>query len=87
MLDADPKAIQKINFSGNLNRRRGATMFFVIGELKETTRNCEILVILILYSVMHKFRDFVKPLLIIHQLILNCQKLNCIKYDNQRIFR
>ena len=32
-LDADPKAIQQINFAGNLDR---ATMFFIIEEVKET---------------------------------------------------
>ena len=34
-LDADPKAIQKINFTGNLDRGEGAT-FFIIEEGKET---------------------------------------------------
>ena len=34
--DADPKAIQQINFTGNLNRVEGATMFFIIEEAKET---------------------------------------------------
>ena len=36
MLDADPKAIQQINFTGNLERDEGATMFFIIEEAKET---------------------------------------------------
>ena len=35
-LDADPKAIQQINFTGNLNRAEGVTVFFVIEEPKET---------------------------------------------------
>ena len=35
-LDADPKAIQQISFTGNLNRAEGATMFFIIKEAKET---------------------------------------------------
>ena len=44
-LDADPKAIQQINFTGNLNRGRnaagqiinaGAIMFFMVEETKET---------------------------------------------------
>ena len=34
--DADPKAIQQNNFTGNLNRGEGATMFFIIKEAKET---------------------------------------------------
>ena len=35
-LDADPKAIQQINFTANLERDNGAIMFFIIDEAKET---------------------------------------------------
>ena len=35
-LDADPKAIQQINFTANLDRDEGATMFFINEEAKET---------------------------------------------------
>ena len=35
-LDADPKAIQQINFTGNLKRNGNTQMFFIIGEAKET---------------------------------------------------
>ena len=35
-LEADPKAIKQINFTGNLERDNGATMFFIIEEAKET---------------------------------------------------
>ena len=35
-LDADPKAIQQINFTGNLSKEKGSTMFFVIDQAKET---------------------------------------------------
>ena len=35
-LDADPKATQQINFTGNLDRAAGATSFFIIEEAKET---------------------------------------------------
>ena len=35
-LDADPKAIQQINFTGNLNREEGAPIFFIIKEAKGT---------------------------------------------------
>ena len=38
-LDADPKAIQQINFTGNLERARNITMFFIIEEGKETVLN------------------------------------------------
>ena len=33
--DADPKAIQKINFTGNLDRAEGAAMVFIIEEAKK----------------------------------------------------
>ena len=36
-LDADPKAIQQINFTANLDRGGNTTMFFIIEETKETT--------------------------------------------------
>ena len=35
-LDADPKAIQQINFTGNLCWSEGVIMFFVFEEAKET---------------------------------------------------
>ena len=35
-LDADPKAIQQVNFTRNLNREEDATMFLIIDEAKET---------------------------------------------------
>ena len=37
-LDADQKAIQHINFTGNLHRQRNAntTLLFIIEEAKET---------------------------------------------------
>ena len=35
-LDADPRAIQQINFTANLDRNNGATIFFIIEEAKET---------------------------------------------------
>ena len=34
-LDADPKSIQQINFTGNL-RMQGAKLYFIIEEVKET---------------------------------------------------
>ena len=44
-LDADPKAIQEINFSANLDRDGNTTIFFIIKEAKKNyftffTRNC-----------------------------------------------
>ena len=35
-LHVDPKAIKQINFTGNLNQRARAIMFFIIKEAKET---------------------------------------------------
>ena len=35
-LDADPKAIQQINFTANVDRAGNATIFFITEELKET---------------------------------------------------
>ena len=35
-LDADPGAIEQINFSVNLDREENAAMFFIIEEAKET---------------------------------------------------
>ena len=34
-LDADPRAIQQINFTVNLDRAGNTTMFFIIEEAKE----------------------------------------------------
>ena len=33
-LDADPKAIQQINFTGKLDRAAGATIFFIVEKVK-----------------------------------------------------
>ena len=35
-LDDDPRAIQQINFTVNLDRAENTTMFFIIEEAKET---------------------------------------------------
>ena len=35
-LDADPKSVQEINFTGNLERDNGAIMVFIIEEAKKT---------------------------------------------------
>ena len=35
-LDANPKAMQQINYTGNLNRAEDAKMFFITEETKET---------------------------------------------------
>ena len=38
-LDTDPRAIQQINFTTNLDRDEGATMFFIFEQVKETVLN------------------------------------------------
>ena len=35
-LDADPRAIQQINFNTNFDRAGNTTMFFIIEEAKES---------------------------------------------------
>ena len=35
-LDADPRAIQQINYTANLDREGNTTMFFIIEEAKQT---------------------------------------------------
>ena len=55
-LDADPKAIQQTNFTRNLNRVEGATMFFIIEEAKGTVLDFSkgtVKVFLILYKVFY----------------------------------
>ena len=34
--DADPRAIQEINFTANMDREGNTTMFFIIEEAEET---------------------------------------------------
>ena len=36
MLDADPKAIQQINFTANLDRAGNTRIYFILEEAKET---------------------------------------------------
>ena len=48
-LDADPRAIQQINFIANLDRANNAKIFFILAGVKETvldffTRNCKSIV-------------------------------------------
>ena len=38
-VDADSRAIEQINFTGNLYRKGNATLFFIIEEAKETILN------------------------------------------------
>ena len=38
-LDADPRAIQQINFTANLDRAGNTRIYFILEEAKETIRN------------------------------------------------
>ena len=38
-LDDDPKAIQQIDFTGNLDRAGNTRIFFILEEVKETILN------------------------------------------------
>ena len=60
-LNADPKAVQQINFTGDLNGGQNVnektTMFFIIEETKKNyfrffTRNCENIIILFCFNIM-----------------------------------
>ena len=55
-LDADPKAIQQINFAGNLDRYKNITMFLIVEETKKNhftffTRNCESVITLFCHNI------------------------------------
>ena len=63
-LDVDPKAIQQINFTANLNRAGNTSIYFILEEAKETIfevfpRNCKI---------------FVNAILLKYNLIFTCIK-------------
>ena len=50
-LDADPEAMQQINFTGNLTRAESATIFFIIEKVKET--------VLLFQKEQLKYYDFI----------------------------
>ena len=67
ILDADPKAIQQINFTANLGRAGNTTIFFVIEGAKEIFHcrffpmNCESIVNVVLqrsYCMFHNIIFF-----------------------------
>ena len=56
-LDADPKAIQQINFTANLDLTGQTAVYFIIEEAKKNgyrsfTRNCESVVILFCFNII-----------------------------------
>ena len=56
-LDADLKAIQQLNFTGNLGRADRATMFFITEEAKETVLDFSkgTVKVLLFYFVLVKY--------------------------------
>ena len=58
VLHGDPKAIQKMNFTGNQKRDNGAIMFFIIEKAKKNkkgtffTKNYESIVILYCFNII-----------------------------------
>ena len=64
-LDADLRAIQQINFTGNLGRNGNTTMFFITEEAKET----------VLEFLKRKRKSFVNTILLI-LILLNVISLN-----------
>ena len=55
-IDVDPKAIQKVIFTGNIDRSGITTMFFIIEEAKETIlnlipRKCKGIIIIIIHQL------------------------------------
>ena len=52
-LDADPRAIQQINFTANLNRDQNTAMFFIIEEAKETIFEFSQGTVKVLYMQFH----------------------------------
>ena len=51
-LHADPKARQQINLTVNLNRKEGATMFFITNRFRFSKRNRESVIILFCFNVI-----------------------------------
>ena len=56
-LNVDPKGIQQINFTGNLDQRGQTAIFFIIEKVKETIlkmfeRNCESIVVLFCFNTI-----------------------------------
>ena len=52
-LDADPRAIQEINFTENLERAGSTTIFFIIGEAKKTLLDFSQRTVKILWMQFH----------------------------------
>ena len=53
VLDADPRAIQQINFTANLERDGNTTVFFIIEQAKETVLDFSQLTLKALWMQFH----------------------------------
>ena len=51
-LDADPKAIQQINFNANLDRAGDTRMIFILEEAKETVLDFSQVKVLEIYYII-----------------------------------
>ena len=59
VLDADPRAIQQINFTAKLDRDEGATMFFIIEQAKETFLDFSQRTVKVLWMQFHGMQNVI----------------------------
>ena len=57
--DADPRAIQQINFTANLDRDDGTAMFFIIEQAKETVLDFSQGIVKVLWMRFHWVQSIV----------------------------
>ena len=53
-LDADPKAVQQINFTANLDRRGNTRFYFILEEAKETVFEFSQRTVKVLWMQFHR---------------------------------
>ena len=96
-LDSDPKAMQQIDFNGNLENQ---SIFSIIEKAKENVLDClqgtlRVFKFYFCFNIkmtqcntlnVKLFKKLVKLLQMVHQLIWNFQKLNCLKLYIQEEF-
>ena len=70
-LAADPREIQQINFTANLDRNNGATMFFIIEEAKETVFEFSQETVKVLWMQFHWVRFYWMQFHWINLIIIN----------------
>ena len=70
-LDADPREIQQINFTANLDRNNGATMLFIIEETKETVFEFSQETVKVLWMQFHWVRFYWMQFHWINLIIIN----------------